>query len=123
CPKCEKLHAKHAGKREMVNGLMKACYLAFSEGRYDKASDLARQAHAVDPARVEADPLVYKMHLLGQGCRQPQAECEEQQAIGADGSLTPPLPDVDPSVPEAMDGVLTGGDGLGKAKTHNPPKK
>jgi hypothetical protein len=79
CPKCEKMHAERAAREALVTGLMKACYLAFGEGRYDKAVELARQAHAVDPARVEADPLLYKMHLLGESCghegRRPRIEC------------------------------------------------
>jgi hypothetical protein len=137
CPKCEMLHAKHAGKEEMVNGLMKACYLAFGEGRYAKAVDLARQAYAIDPARVEADPLVYKMHLLGQtgACKgektksagapagDPVDGVTEEQETGADGtvSLVPHLPVVSPGVVEALDAVLTGADGQGKTK--KPPQK
>jgi hypothetical protein len=132
CPKCELLHAQHAGKCEMVNGLMKACYLAFGEGRYEKAVDLARQAHAVDPARVEADPLVYKMHLLGQCCPKkdcktttdvvpPGGECEEQEAVGADGCvLVPRMPGLFLDLADAMDAALTGADGLGKAKKPQP---
>jgi hypothetical protein len=69
CPKCEALHAqymKKAGVAEQVTGLMKACYLALGEGRVEKAAELARQAYALDPARVQGDPIVYKMHLLAE---------------------------------------------------------
>jgi hypothetical protein len=108
CPKCEAMHAKHvAGKAELVSGLMKACYLALGEGRYDKAVDLARQAYAVDPARVEADPLVYKMHLLGEPCQMKKCGKEMTECV-------PPLPAVNAGVVEALDAVLTGADGLGK---------
>jgi hypothetical protein len=65
CPKCEKLHAAHcAGAHAQVDGLMKACRLAAEAGRHVKAAELARQAYALDAARVMADPLVYKMHML-----------------------------------------------------------
>jgi hypothetical protein len=53
-----------AAKAVQVNGLMKACHLAMSEGRHARAAELAREAFALDPERVLADPLVYKMHLL-----------------------------------------------------------
>jgi hypothetical protein len=52
------------GKEVMVDGLMKAAHLAMGAGYTDKARELVKQAHALDPKRVEADPLVYKMHLL-----------------------------------------------------------
>jgi hypothetical protein len=58
CPKCEALHAQHCAAR-----LMKACYQAVAEGQFEKAANLARQAHAIDPATVEGDPLIYKLHL------------------------------------------------------------
>jgi hypothetical protein len=128
CPKCEELHARHAGKEEMVRGLMKACYLAFEEGRHDKALDLARQAHAIDPARVEADPLVYKLHLLAEQVNKAEhvpaySGAEEQEDNNAAGaSLVPHLPGAHPGTAEAMDGVLTGADGLG-VKGKKPAKK
>jgi hypothetical protein len=128
CPKCEELHARHAGKAEMVTGLMKACYLAVAEGRHDKAAELARQAHALDPARVEADPLVYKMQLLEDSRARkanpprseevptcPWAPChEEKKTTHPDGStsLVPHLPGVTSDVVEGLDAVLTGADGL-----------
>jgi hypothetical protein len=59
----EKLDVKD-GKSVTVEGLLKAAHLAMAEGRTAKAAELVRQAHALSPERVEADPLVYKMHLL-----------------------------------------------------------
>jgi hypothetical protein len=52
------------GVEQQVNGLMKACRLLVSEGLHQQAAELARQAYALDPERVLADPLIYKMHLL-----------------------------------------------------------
>jgi hypothetical protein len=134
CPKCEALHAqymKKAGASEQVNGLMKACYLAIGEGRIEKAADLARQAHALDPARVEGDPLIYKMHLFAEQSIQtapkmgdcPKSQCpkccptERKASCDEPGlSLRPELPDVSSDVPVVMDEVLTGKDVLNKAK-------
>ncbi|MFM7151525.1 MAG: hypothetical protein ACKO23_17000 [Gemmataceae bacterium] len=61
---------------------MKACYQAIEEGRVEKAADLARQAHGLDPARVEGDPVVYKCHLLrtcarGSGDAEMSVSCRE----------------------------------------------
>jgi hypothetical protein len=52
------------GVEQQINGLMKACRLLMSEGLHEQAAELARQAFALDPERVLADPLIYKMHLL-----------------------------------------------------------
>jgi hypothetical protein len=52
------------GVEEQVRGLMKACRLLMGEGLHAEAAELARQAYALDPESVMADPLVYKMHLL-----------------------------------------------------------
>jgi hypothetical protein len=83
CPKHRKRQQKKSRKavssRErtaveaQVSGLMKACYLAIWTGQHEKAADLARQAHALDPARVESDPIVYKLQLL-HDCRSCQEE-------------------------------------------------
>lgn len=48
----------------MMGELMKACHLLMSQGMHHQAAELARQAYALDPQRVLADPLIYKMHLL-----------------------------------------------------------
>jgi hypothetical protein len=130
CPKCEALHARRAGVEEQVTGLMKACYLAMEEGRIDKAADLAREAHALDPARVEGDPLVYKMHLLAQKCAGAchGASCPRNPCRPADKNLDPAtcdapdqpvrpdLPAVDEKTVPALDDVLTGKDEASKAE-------
>jgi hypothetical protein len=59
----------------LVDGLMKSCHLLVSQGMHEQAAEMARQAFALDPQRVMADPLVYKMHLL--------AETPVQQQTGA----------------------------------------
>ena len=125
CPKCEKMHQavmkraqqKAAGVKEQVDGLLKACYFAVREGRNAKAADLARQAHALDPKRVEGDPLVYKLHLLAE-----KGQCEECETpresspacpkyttdpVEDNVSLRPALPEVDPEIVPALDRVLT----------------
>jgi hypothetical protein len=134
CPKCEAMHAKYlkeAGIKEQVNGLMKACYLAISVGHIEKAADLARQAHALDPARVEGDPLIYKMHLLAEQSIQtapkkgacPKSQCPKccpTEHPGCDEpgpSVRPNLPRVSDDVPVALDEVLTGKDVLSKPKS------
>jgi hypothetical protein len=53
-----------AGVAVQVRFLMKACHDAMECGRHQKAADLARQAYALDAEKVQADPMVYKMHLL-----------------------------------------------------------
>jgi hypothetical protein len=55
---------EEAGLAEQVAGLLKACRLSAEAGDTVHAADLAREAFALDPERVAADPLVYKMHLL-----------------------------------------------------------
>jgi hypothetical protein len=110
CPRAEKMHAERfataRGEQEaspgrpdspercavrcQVKGLMKACHLAFEEGRYDKAADLARQAHALDPRRVEADPLVYKLHLLGEECLK-KGGCPGSNEDKIEGKLKQPV--------------------------------
>jgi hypothetical protein len=56
--------ATEPGVEQQVDGLMKACRLLMNEGLHERAAELARQAYALDPERVLADPLIYKMHLL-----------------------------------------------------------
>jgi hypothetical protein len=128
CPKCEEMHAKCAGIEEQVTGLMKACYLAMGEGRFEKAADLAREAHALDPARVEGDPLIYKMHLLAEKCTKPcpATKCPSTPCQGANNqpdpaacdapvqAIRPALPAVNGDTVPALDAVLTGKDEEGK---------
>jgi hypothetical protein len=141
CPKCEAMHAKYvkqAGVEEQVSGLMKACYLALGDGRFEKAADLAREAYALDPTRVEADPLVYKLHLLAEQsiqnapakCPCPKSQrptsepCEEKPACDDPGlSFKPCLPEVHGDVPEALDDILTGKDEPCDKAAEKPAKK
>jgi hypothetical protein len=128
--KCGKSEASHKGVKEQVNGLMKACYLAIEGGRYAKAADLARQAHALDGARVEGDPLIFKFHLLDDkdvpcccphGCLEPASpECpscqpsknyllpeQPKQDEEENLSLRPALPEVDPGMVAALDDIYS----------------
>jgi hypothetical protein len=119
------------GVEEMVNGLMKACHLLVSQGMHQQAAELARQAYALDPQRVLADPLIYKMHLIAETpATQPAGTNEtsepqtcpycprfgkpiheivpqEKKNDGDDTSLVPPLPPVDAEVVPALDRLLT----------------
>jgi hypothetical protein len=120
CPKCAAMHAKamrmreEAAKKLLVDGLMKACRLAIADGRYVKAAELARQAYAVDPERVESEPMVIKLDLL-EGCRprpvapkvQVLTGAEEESEKGADGEtkLTPHLPGTFADVVGAMEAI------------------
>jgi hypothetical protein len=140
CPKCEAMHAKHAkqaGVKEQVDGLMKACYLALGDGRFEKAADLAHQAHALDPDRVEGDPLIWKLHLLAEPSIQPaptkdacpKSHCprscpikEYAPACDVPG-LRPDLPDVSSDLPAALDEVLTDKDELSKKADDEDAKK
>jgi hypothetical protein len=81
CPGCRKQHAEEAdraGVAVQVARLMKACHLALSSGQPDRAAALAREAFALDPERVQGDPVVYKMHLL--------ASHPEEASYGRDGA-------------------------------------
>jgi len=63
------------GVQEEVTGLMKACRLAVEQGRPEKAVRLAREAYVLSPERVQADPLVCKMHLLKCGQKKGCCSC------------------------------------------------
>jgi hypothetical protein len=121
------------GVEPMVFDLMKACHLLMNQGMQHQAAELARQAFALDPQRVLADPLVYKMHLLAESPPTPAGSSEESEpptcpycpSIGKpireivpdkkksedDGPATflvPSLPPpIDYEVVPALDGVLT----------------
>src|SRR5262249_48898039 len=117
CPKCAALHAKatraqgDAARELMVDGLLKACRLAVADGRVATAADPARQAHALDPARVESEPMVLKLDLLEQykprpvapmmriltttGAARPAGGSEEaEEAPEGETKLVPHLPGV-----------------------------
>ncbi len=101
CPKCEEMHRKLAVQTQ-VRGLMKACYQALADGRFEKAAALAREAHALDAKAVEADPLVYKLHVLvgkpiafhcGKGnCAEEKAICKPKKAANGAGEEAEPKP-------------------------------
>lgn len=52
------------GVKQLVSSLMDSCHLLMNQGMQHEAAKLAQQAYAIDPQRVGADPLIYKMHLL-----------------------------------------------------------
>ena len=118
------------GVEEQVNGLMKACRLLMNEGQHERAAELARQAYALDPERVMADPLIYKMHLLADTPTKHPAGASEaseppscpycpaggkpireivpdkkESATGPTTFLVPPLPKVDYEVVPALERV------------------
>jgi hypothetical protein len=122
------------GLDRQVSGLMKACHLALSCGKHVYAAELARQANALDPARVAADPVVYKMHLLAlnrdrgccEGCEPARADCCKPKCVcGILGGaavyvqrvpvpmkyfrvemLPPTLPPVDPKLVIQLDNLI-----------------
>jgi hypothetical protein len=110
-PKSARMHANLPGVREQVDGLMKACRLAMADGRPAKAADLARQAHALDPERVKADPLAYKLCLLEwkeepcpAGPKSPKCPACPQPGQNVEKvTLCPHLPPIDPGVVQARE--------------------
>jgi hypothetical protein len=133
-----------AGIEEQVRGLMKACRLLMCEGRHEQAAELARQAFALDPERVMADPLLYKMHLLADTPRSHESSeaseppsCPYCPSIGkpiqgivpqkkeSDSGpttlLVPPMPPVDYEVVPALDRVLTESAGAEEASEEAGP--
>jgi hypothetical protein len=78
------------GVSVMVDGLTKGCYLSLAVGRWGHAVDLARQAYALDPERVDADPVLSKLRgLLGM---HPSC-CEEKKYPGDCCEKCPDCPD------------------------------
>lgn len=72
--------ASEPGIEPMVCGLMKACHLLMNQGMHHLAAELARQAYALDPQRVQSDPLIYKMHLLAESpAARPAGASEESE--------------------------------------------
>jgi hypothetical protein len=119
CPKCDKLHAgRKADVDDLVTHLLKGCYLAIENERYEIAADLARQAKSLDPIRVEGDPVVYKFSLLGEcgaqkpcphscpGACQPSNNYPPQKQCGGEDLSRCPKPPADPAVGEAIDAVV-----------------
>ncbi len=121
------------GTEEMVCGLMKACHLLMSQGMQHQAAELARQAYALDPERVMADPLIYKMHLLAESPPVGASEASEpptcpycpsagkpiraivpekkKRAAKPTTRLVPPLPPIDYEVVPALESELTEANG------------
>lgn len=120
CPKAEALHEQHcAAVKVMVDGLMKACHLALGEGRIEKAAELARQAHALDPERVEADPVAYKLHLLDMPVPQEPKQTPLETSCPSSESIQPSLPPVDPGVVTALDEVLRRCEGVASTQANS----
>ncbi len=86
------------GVEQQVGGLMKACHLLMNEGLHEQAAELARQAFALDPERVMADPLVYKMHLL--------AEMPAKQPAGSSEASEPPSCPYCPTIGKPIPGIV-----------------
>jgi hypothetical protein len=112
----------------LADGLLKAARLALDNGEQIKAADLARQAYALDPARMHQDRSVCSLYLLAQqgpmvvgqrvnnsgpecrcphGCKcKPPCLCVTKQVVVWEPSTRPNLPGVDPRVVAAMEKVL-----------------
>jgi hypothetical protein len=87
------------GVEPKVCGLMNACHLLMNQGMQHQAAELARQAYALDPQRVMADPLIYKMHLLAESTpAQPDGVSEESepQTCPYCGSIGKPIREIVP---------------------------
>lgn len=76
-----------------VSRLLEECRTAMRERRLAEAEMLAARALALDPVRVRAHPLVYKMQLLDQVMATPVA-------------LQPHLPPVDSTIAQAYNEIL-----------------
>jgi hypothetical protein len=128
-----------SGVSVLVDGLIKSCYLSLAVGRWDHAIDMARQAYALDPERVDADPLMSRLHNV---LSKPAGCCQQKKCPGdctdkcpdcpdcpccpktkttaakpvtiiilGSPSLIPQLPRVDPKTVKALDDVLNGSEG------------
>lgn len=66
-----------------VTELLEQSQLAYAEGCFDAAQDLAKQALALDPDSVAANALVYKMHLLIElrEKSKPESGCKAQPSM------------------------------------------
>ena len=98
-----------AGVEPMVFDLMKACHLLMSQGMQHQAAELARQAFALDPQRVSADPLVYKMHLLAESPPTPAGASEESEPPTCPycSSIGKPIREILPVKKKSKDGPTT----------------
>lgn len=84
CGEPDEVPCQVAGVAVEVTGLLKACHLALGCGNYAKATQLAREAYALDAERVAADPVIYKMHLLT--CKMDKCRdcCDGDECCGGD---------------------------------------
>ena len=85
----EEEERQSVGPCEGCKALLNACHEAMDAGRQREAAALAAKAYALDPDQAAADPLVYKMHLVGDDAEP--------------APITPCLPPVDPETPAALD--------------------
>ncbi len=76
-----------------ADGLIEQCRQALQAGKIGEAEIFASQAFALDPLRVAAHPLVYKMHLLSH---------LNTRAV----QLEPCLPRIDPNIVPAFHEIL-----------------
>lgn len=97
------------GVEPMVLDLMKACHLLMNQGMQHQAAELARQAFALDPQRVSADPLVYKMHLLAVSPPTPAGASEESEPPTCPycPSIGKPIREILPEKKKSKDGSTT----------------
>jgi hypothetical protein len=117
-----------AGARVMADGLLKAARLALESGDHSRATDLARQAYALDPMRMKQDAAAYSLYLLVRhemgtssrrinncgpdwplptGCESESPwVCPTKSVVAPKSSLRRELPGVDPRVVAAMAKVL-----------------
>jgi hypothetical protein len=83
-------------------GLVKACRLALEDGRFEKAKQLAREAHALCPWSVLHDPTVRVVYLMSiwqparfggeENCEEPPTVCPGEPMFGPEERFQPVLP-------------------------------
>jgi hypothetical protein len=69
-----------------------------NEGLHEQAAELARQAFVLDPERVAADPLIYKMHLL--------ATTPAKHSAGSEEASEPPSCPYCPNSGKPIPGIV-----------------
>jgi hypothetical protein len=103
------------GVEEIVRGLMKACRLAAADHRQEQAVELARQAQALDPRSVLADPLVYRLaQLAGKPQKKELASGEESScpacppctAVQVVKPMMPCCPCIDGGIVQAFEQLM-----------------
>jgi hypothetical protein len=118
--------ANHSKAETRVGRLLLASHKALLAKDYYRAEKLANAALQLDANCVAGHPLVYKMHLLSQvqdhsmksmptrpkvskklEAKDESASREDSERGGAEETLQPALPPLDPQVVVALDQVLT----------------